>query len=144
MCTEMEILETLSLLLFIWLRYFHIKIMLNRVFMGSWNIGSDKFRPYHLTHKSGYWGFLTQKMISRLVRWLARNRRKVARHKKHDDQLNKTDTAGNGKITSQQMPKFFEAHEIFGKLGLVCQLREHPAKIWDIFANIYLVMSRIC
>ena len=59
-------------------------------------------------------------MISRLVRWLARNRRKVARHKKLDDQLNKTDTAGNGKITSQQMPKFFEAHEIFGKFGLVC------------------------
>ena len=46
---------------------------------------------------------------------LARRRREAERHKKLEDQFNKADTSGNGKITAEQMVKIFEDNEVVGK-----------------------------
>ena len=46
---------------------------------------------------------------------LARRRREAERHKKLEDQFNKNDTSGNGKITAEQMVKIFEDNEVVGK-----------------------------
>ena len=46
---------------------------------------------------------------------LARRRREAERHKKLDEQFNKADANGNGRITGDQMIKIFEANEVVGK-----------------------------
>ena len=47
---------------------------------------------------------------------LARRRREAERHKKLDEQFNKADANGNGRITGDQMIKIFEANEVVGKV----------------------------
>ena len=50
---------------------------------------------------------------------LARRRREAERHKKLEDQFNKADTSGNGKITAEQMVKIFEDNEVVGKYSVL-------------------------
>jgi len=57
---------------------------------------------------------------------LARRRREAERHKKLEDQFNKADTSGNGKITAEQMVKIFEDNEV-----VVPNLEEEVAKLPD-------------